>query len=187
MMPKAEAVALTAYRVVYADVVAHLEGRTSDELRAITLQILAITGALARHAPAADVVLAFDAAIPSGAPERYGAVEQLAQDAGALAGREWEATTRPEDAARIAEIKQDLASLNAAHLPDGISSAQVLVAGLLQEALGLGDTAAVSVFAGAAGRYLLPVLGLDRTPLRAVWGRWLFDELVTRADAAGRD
>jgi hypothetical protein len=60
-----------------------------------------------------------------------------------------------------------------------------VVARLLQEALDLGDTAAVSVFSGAAGRYLLPVLGLDRAPLRAIWGRWLFDELVARADAAG--
>jgi hypothetical protein len=62
-----------------------------------------------------------------------------------------------------------------------------VVARLLQEALDLGDTAAVSVFAGAAGRYLLPVLGPDRAPLRAIWGRWLFDELVARADVAGRD
>jgi hypothetical protein len=186
-MPKTEAVAIAAYKVVYADVVAHLEGHTSDELREMALQILAITGAVARHAPAADVVLAFDDAIASGVPERHGAVEQLAHNAGALAGKEWEATTRPEDAARIAEIKLDLASLNVAHLPAGVSSAQAVVARLLEEALDLGDTAAVSVFAGAAGRYLLPILGLDRAPLRAIWGRWLFDELVTRADAAGRN
>jgi hypothetical protein len=186
-MPKAEAIALAAYKAVYTDVVAHLEGRTSAALREMTLEILAITGALTRHAPAADAVLAFDAAIAYGAPERYGAVEQLAQDAGALAGKEWEATTRPEDAARIAEIKHDLASLNVARVPDEISGAQAVVARLLQEALDLGDTAAISVFAGAGGRYLLPVLGLDRAPLRAIWGHWLFDELVMRADAAGRD
>ena len=186
-MPKAEAAALAAYKAAYADVVTHLQGRASDELREMALQILAITGAVARHAPAADVVLAFDAAIAPGARELHGSVEQLAQNAGELAGKEWEATTRPEDAARIADIKQDLARLTVVGHPAGLSSAQAVVARLLQEALEIGDTAAVSVFAGAAGRYLLPVLGLDRASLRAIWGRWLFDELIARADAAGRD